>query len=404
MSQIPRRTAVAAAAAAIILAATPAFAQKKYDTGASDSTIRLGTSMPLSGPVSSFGVIGRGIEAYFKRLNEQGGVNGRKVEIFIYDDEYSPPKAVEVTRKLVEQDQVLATFGVLGTGVNSATQKYLNAKGVPQLFIGTGATKWNDPKHFPWTVPFVTSYGAESKFFAQHILQTRPAGKIAVLYQNDDMGKDMLRGLKAGLGDKASMIVAEQSYETSDPTVDSQVLALKASGADIFINFSTGRFAPQAVRKAFDIGWKPAQQYLPLIANYVAVTYAPAGFDKSIGVMSTATTKDPSQARWANDAGMQDYRALMKKYLPSEDAGNQLFAYAYMLSETMTHVLRSCGDDLTRANVLKHATNLKFRSEIMLPGIEFGSTSSDYEPYRAFQMVRFNGREIEPFGDAVRLK
>lgn len=214
----------------------------------------------------------------------------------------------------------------------------------------------------------------------------------------------MLRGLKAGLGAKASMIVSEQSYETSDPTVDSQVLALKASGADIFVNFSTGRFAPQAVRKAFDSGWKPAQQYLPLIANYVAATHAPAGFEKSVGVMSTATTKDPSQSRWANDPGMNDYRALMKKYLPNEDAGNQLYAYAYLLSDTMAHVLRRAGDDLTRANILKQATNLKYRSEIMLPGIEYGSSSDDYEPYRAFQMVRFNGKEIEQVGEPVRLK
>lgn len=289
MTPFPRRPLLALAMAAALAATTgPALAQaKKYDTGASDTEIKLGTSMPLSGPVSSFGVIARGIDAYFKRVNEAGGINGRKVTIFSYDDEYSPPKAVEVTRRLVEQDEVLAIFGVLGTGVNTAVQKYLNAKKVPQLFIGTGATKWNDPKANPWTVPFVTSYGAESRFFAQQILKTRPNARIAVLYQNDDMGKDMLRGLKAGLGDKAGMLVAEQSYETSDPTVDSQMLALKASGADVFVNFSTGRFAPQAVRKAFDSGWKPAQQYLPLIANYLTVTYQPAGFEKSVGVMST---------------------------------------------------------------------------------------------------------------------
>jgi len=395
--------AVAAATAVSMMLASPALAQKKYDTGASDTEIRLGTSMPLSGPVSSFGVIARGIDAYFKRVNESGGINGRKVTVFSYDDEYSPPKAVEVTRRLVEQDQVLAVFGVLGTGVNSAVQKYMNARKVPQLFIGTGATKWNDPKGNPWTVPFVTSYGAESRFFAQQILRTKPDAKIGVLYQNDDMGKDMLKGLKAGLGDKASMIVAQQSYETSDPTVDSQMLALMNSGADVFVNFSTGRFAPQAVRKAFDSGWKPAQQYLPLIANYAPVTYQPAGLDKSVGVMSTATIKDPSQSRWADDAGMQDYRALMKKYLPGEDAGNQLYAYAYMLSDTMAYVLRQCGDDLTRANVLKHATNLKFRSELMLPGIEFNSSAGNYEPYDAFQLVRFNGKESEPVGSPVKV-
>lgn len=406
MTPFPRRPLLALAMAAALAATTgPALAQaKKYDTGASDTEIKLGTSMPLSGPVSSFGVIARGIDAYFKRVNEAGGINGRKVTIFSYDDEYSPPKAVEVTRRLVEQDEVLAIFGVLGTGVNTAVQKYLNAKKVPQLFIGTGATKWNDPKANPWTVPFVTSYGAESRFFAQQILKTRPNARIAVLYQNDDMGKDMLRGLKAGLGDKAGMLVAEQSYETSDPTVDSQMLALKASGADVFVNFSTGRFAPQAVRKAFDSGWKPAQQYLPLIANYLTVTYQPAGFEKSVGVMSTATTKDPSQARWASDPGMQDYRALMKKYLPNEDAGNQLYAYAYMLSDTMAHVLKQAGNDLTRANILKHATNLKFRSEIMLPGIEFASSADNYEPYAAFQIVRFNGKEIEPVGEPVKVK
>ena len=307
---------VAATALALHLSA---LAQKKYDPGASDTEIKIGQSMPYSGPASAYGTLGRSEAAYFRKINDEGGINGRKIVFISLDDGYSPPKTVEATRRLVEQDEVLLMFGSLGTATNTAVHTYLNTRKVPQLFVATGAAKWNDPQNHPWTMGLQLNYQAEARIYAKHILQTRPNAKIAVLYQNDDSGKDYLKGLKDGLGEKAAtMIVAEASYEVADPTVDSQVVQLQGSGADVFVDFTTPKFAAQAIRKAYDTGWKPVH-YLSSVGNYVASVLVPAGLDKSIGVISTQTSKDPNDSTWINDAGMVEWRAFMKKYYPDGD-------------------------------------------------------------------------------------
>ena len=305
------RTA-AAAVFALALASAPALAQKKYDPGASDTEIKIGNTMPYSGPASAYGTIGKTEAAYFKKINEEGGINGRKINFITLDDGYSPPKAVEMARRLVEQDEVLFLFGTLGTPSNTAIHKYMNSKKVPQLFVATGAAKWNDPKNFPWTMGWQPNYHTEAEIYAKHILKTKPDAKIAVLYQNDDFGKDYLSGLKEGLGDKAKQIVATATYEVADPTVDSQIVQLQASGADVFLNIATPKFAAQAIRKAYDIGWK-ATQYLTNVSISVATVLTPAGLDKSIGIISSQYGKDPTDPQWANDAGMKEWRAFMAK-------------------------------------------------------------------------------------------
>jgi branched-chain amino acid transport system substrate-binding protein len=392
---------VAATALALHLSA---LAQKKYDPGASDTEIKIGQSMPYSGPASAYGTLGRSEAAYFRKINDEGGINGRKIVFISLDDGYSPPKTVEATRRLVEQDEVLLMFGSLGTATNTAVHTYLNTRKVPQLFVATGAAKWNDPQNHPWTMGLQLNYQAEARIYAKHILQTRPNAKIAVLYQNDDSGKDYLKGLKDGLGEKAAtMIVAEASYEVADPTVDSQVVQLQGSGADVFVDFTTPKFAAQAIRKAYDTGWKPVH-YLSSVGNYVASVLVPAGLDKSIGVISTQTSKDPNDSTWINDAGMVEWRAFMKKYYPDGDLANALNVAGYGSAFLMVHVLKQCGDNLTRENVMRQAANLKnFAMPTYPSGITLNTSPTDFAPTKSTQPVRFDGKTWVRFGDVLGL-
>jgi branched-chain amino acid transport system substrate-binding protein len=379
-----------------------AAAQKKYDPGASDTEIKIGQTMPYSGPASAYGTIGKSEAAYFRKINDEGGINGRKITFTSLDDGYSPPRTVEMTRRLVEQDQVLLMFNSLGTPQNTAIHAYMNAHKVPQLFVATGASKWNDPQNHPWTMGWQPNYQTEAQIYAKHILQTRPNAKIGVLYQNDDYGRDYLKGLKDGLGDKAAkMIVAEVTYEVTDPTIDSQILQLQSSGADVFINIATPKFAAQAIRKAYDSGWKPVQ-YMNNTTVSVAAVLAPAGLEKSVGVISSLYGKDPTDPAWDNDAGMIMWRTFMSKYYPEgnlADAGN---VFGYAVARTMVQVLKQCGDDLTRANVMKQAASLKdFDSGTGLPGILINTGPSDYAPIKAVQLARFDGKTWVRFGDVI---
>jgi ABC-type branched-subunit amino acid transport system substrate-binding protein len=386
----------------LAVAAPSAMAQKKYDPGASDTEIKIGNIMPYSGPASAYGTIGKAEAAYFKKINDEGGVNGRKINFISVDDGYSPPKAVEMARRLVEQDQVLLVFNSLGTPSNSAIHKYMNAKKVPQLFVATGATKWDDPKNFPWTMGWQPNYQTEAAIYAKHVLQTKPDAKIAVLYQNDDYGKDYLKGFEDGLGDKAkTMIVAKASYETSDPTVDSQIVQLQASGANVFFNITTPKFAAMAIRKAYDIGWKPVQ-YLNNVSASIGSVLVPAGLEKSVGVISTQYLKDPLDDHWKDDKGMKDWYAFMAKYYPDGNLKDGSNTFGYAVAQTLVQVLKQCGDNLTRENVMKQAANLKdWRSDLLLPGIKINTSATDFAPIQAERLVRFDGKEYVPFGDIV---
>jgi branched-chain amino acid transport system substrate-binding protein len=381
--------------------ATTAIAQKKYDPGASDTEIKIGQTMPYSGPASAYGAIGKTEAAYFKKINDEGGINGRKINLISLDDGYSPPKTVEMVRRLVEQDEVLLLFQTLGTAHNSAVQKYLNTKKVPQLFVATGATKWNDPQGNPWTMGWQPNYQTETTIYAKHILKEKPNAKIGVLYQNDDYGKDYLKGLKDGLGDKAKMIVAEVSYEVSDPTIDSQIVQLQGSGADVLVNITTPKFAAQAIRKAYDIGWKPLH-YLNNISIAVGSVLTPAGLDKSVGLISTAYYKDPTDTQWASDPSIVEWTAFMKKYYPDGsliDAGN---VYGYTVAQTMVQVLKQCGDNLTRENVMKQAASLKdFAPNTLLPGIKINTSAKDFAPIEGVQLMKFDGKSWVRFGDVI---
>jgi branched-chain amino acid transport system substrate-binding protein len=381
------------------LAASPASAQKKYDPGASDTEIKIGNINPYSGPASAYGTIGKTIDAYFKKVNAEGGVNGRKINFISYDDGYNPAKAVEQARKLVESDEVLLIFQSLGTPSNSAIQKYMNAKQVPQLFVATGATKWGDPKNFPWTMGWQPSYQSEGHIYAQYILKNHPNGKIGILFQNDDYGKDYVKGLKDGLGDKAkTMIISEQPYEVTDPTIASQMINLKSSGADIFFNVTTPKFAAQAIQKAAEIGWKPVH-----ILNQVSVSVGsvlkPAGLDNAKGILSTAYLKDATDPQWKGDAGLKNYFAFMDKYFPEGDRTNALVGYGYSVAQTMVQVLKQCGDNLTRENVMKQAASLKeLQQDLLLPGIKINTSATDFYPIDQNQMMKFNGERWEYFG------
>jgi ABC-type branched-subunit amino acid transport system substrate-binding protein len=381
--------------------ALPAAAQKKYDPGVSDKEIKIGNTNPYSGPASAYGTIGKSIAAYFKMLNDQGGINGRKVTFISYDDSYSPPKTVEMARKLVDQDEVLFVFQTLGTPSNTAIHQYMNMKKVPQMHVATGATKWNDPKGHPWTMGWQPSYQAEARIYAAHILKTKPNAKIAVLYQNDDYGKDYLKGFHDGLGSKRSMIVKEVSYEVSDPTVDSQIVQLQASGADVFFNITTPKFAAQAIRKAFDSGWKPVH-YLNGVSVSVGTVLTPAGLDKSVGLISTIYGKDPTDKQWDNDPAMKDWVAFMKKYYPEGSLVDSFNVYGYSVAQTVVQVLKQCGDNLTRENVMRQAANLKnFTTPMSLPGIVINTSPTDYAPIKAMQLVRFDGKTWVRFGDVM---
>jgi branched-chain amino acid transport system substrate-binding protein len=399
-SLVPVAALLAAALAAVLT--SPVLAQKKYDPGASDTEIKVGNTNPYSGPASAYGAIGKAIAAYFRMVNERGGINGRKVNFVSYDDGYSPPKTVEMARKLIEQDEVLLLFQSLGTPSNTAIQKYMNGKKVPQLFVATGATKWNDPQHFPWTMGWQPNYQTEARIYAKHILQTKPNAKIAVLYQNDDYGKDYLKGFEDGLGAQAQkMIVAKASYEVSEPTVDSQILQLKASGADTFFNITTPKFAAQAIRAAYDTGWKPTH-YLNNVSNSVGSVLRPAGLEKAVGIISSGYVKDPTDKRWANDAGMKTWREFMAKYNPDGDTSDPFNVYGYTVAATLEQVLKQCGDTLTRENVMKQAASLKrFRVETLLPGIAISTGPGDYAPIEAMQLERFNGQQFELFGEVI---
>jgi branched-chain amino acid transport system substrate-binding protein len=402
MKSITRRSILAAAPGVVALAAFPARAQKQYDPGVTDTAIKIGNTNPYSGPASSYGVVGKTEAAFFRMLNEGGGINGRRIDFISYDDAYSPPKTVEQVRKLVEQDEVLLLFNTLGTPTNSAIQKYLNQKKVPQLFVATGATKWGDPKNFPWTIGWQPNYQSEGRIYAAYILEHYPTGKIAVLYQNDDYGKDYVKGLKDGLGDKAKpMIVAEAPYETTDPTVDSQVVNLKASGADIFFNVSIPKFAAQAIRKAAEIGWKP-EHFLNSVSASLGGVLVPAGLDNAKGILSSAYVKDPTDPGWQQDSGYREWIAFMDKYYPDGDKTSPFPVIAYSVSQTLVRVLAECGDRLTRENVMKQAASLQdFTVPMLLPGIRINTSPTDFFPIKQMQMMRFDGTRWELFGPVL---
>ena len=394
-----RRTLLLATALAPA-AATPAWAQKKYDVGANDTEIKIGNIVPYSGPASAYGTIGKAQAAYFKMINERGGINGRRANFITYDDGYSPPKTFEQARKLVENDEVLLIFQPLGTASNSAIHRYMNQKKVPQLFVATGATKWGDPKNFPWTMGFQPNYQSEGRIYARYILDKHPTAKIAVLYQNDDYGQDLLQGLKDGLGARAkTMIVAEAPYEFTDPTVDSQIVTLKASGADVFVNVATPKFAAQAIRKMAEIGWTPAANIVNNVSNSVGGVLKVAGLENAKGALSTFYFKDSTDPTWKDDAAMKEWVEFMDRYYPEGDKSTSFNVYAYAVSQTLAQVLRQCGDDLTRENVMRQAASLKnFSVPILLPGIIVNTGPSDFFPIEQMQMARFSGERWELFG------
>jgi len=396
---------VTGTALALALSVSTASAQKKYDTGASDTEIKIGQTNPFSGPASAYATIGKTQAAYIKMINDQGGVNGRKINLIQYDDAYSPPKAVEQVRKLVESDEVLLTFQLLGTPSNAAVQKYLNGKKVPQLFAATGASKFTDPKNFPWTMGFNPNYFVEGRIYGQYILKEYPNAKIGILYQNDDLGKDYQNGIKAGLGDKAAkMIVAEASYEVSDPTIDSQILKIKDAGADLFFSATTPKQAAQAIKKIAELGWKPVH-ILDINATSVGAVMKPAGLEASKGVISVNYGKDPLDPSWKDDPGMKKYFEFMAKYYPDGDKDSSFNSYGYMTTELLIHVLKACGDNLTRENVLKQATSLKnVKLDLLLPGITVNTTPDDYRVNKQLQMMKFNGERWELFGPILEDK
>jgi branched-chain amino acid transport system substrate-binding protein len=407
MRKITRRSVLATVPTAIALAAPfvrigPALAQKKYDTGASDTEIKIGHTNPYSGPASSYAVIGKTEAAFFTMLNEQGGINGRKVNFISYDDGYSPPKTVEQVRKLVESDGVLLLFNTLGTPTNTAIHKYINQKKVPHLLIASGATKWGDPKDFPWSIGWQPNYQSESQIYTTYIKEKHPNAKIAVLYQNDDYGKDYLKGFKDGLGDKAkSMIVAETPYETTDPTVDSQVVSLKSSGADLFFNITIPKFAAQAIKKAAEIDWKPVH-ILNSVSNSIGGVLQQAGFDNSKGILSTFYLKDPTDPTWKDDAGFKQWVTFMDKYYPDGDKTSVFTVYGYTVAQGLVSVLKSCGDDLTRANIMKQVASIKdLELPMLLPGIKANTSPIDFFPLKQLQMGRFDGKGWELFGPVI---
>ena len=379
----------------------PASAQKYTGPGVTESEIKIGSLSPYSGPASAYGTIGKAYASYFHKVNDEGGINGRKINFISYDDAYSPPKSVEQTRKLVEGDEVLLVFGAVGTPTNAATQKYLNAKKVPQLFVASGASRWDDPSHFPWTMGWFPTYQSEGRIFGKYILSKYPNAKIAVIWQNDDAGKDIMKGFKDALGSKAGMIVAEKTYETSDPTVDSQVVALRDSGADIFASFTTPKPAAQAIRKTAELGWKPVFLLTNVSASIPSVLQ-PAGLENAKGIISTAFLKDPNDPSWKDDPAIAAWRAFMDKYYPQGDKGDINNVLAYVQAEALVHVLKQCGEDLSRANVMKQAASLKdYRSELLLPGIYANTSPTDFLPIDQLQMMTFDGHTWRRFGETI---
>ncbi|WP_407654512.1 ABC transporter substrate-binding protein [Bradyrhizobium prioriisuperbiae] len=381
-----------------VSAASVAMAQKRYDTGANDTEIKIGNIMPYSGPASSYATIGKTEAAYFRMINEQGGINGRKINFISYDDGYSPPKTVEQARKLVESDEVLFIMNPLGTPGNTAIQKYMNQKKVPQLFVSTGAAKWADPQNFPWTMGWQPSYQGEARVYAKYILKEFPGKKIGILFQNDDFGKDYLVGLKEGLGDKAgSLIISEVPYEVTSPTVDSQIVQIKSANPDVFINIATPKFAAQAIKKVGELGWKPVHLVTNVSAS-VASVMKPAGYENGQGVLSAAYMKDPKDPTWNNDAAMNTWRAFMDKYYPEGDKDDGATVFGYGVAQGIVQVLKQCGDNLTRENIMKQAANLDFEIGIYLPGTKIKTSPTDFSPLEQLQMMRFKGESWELFG------
>jgi branched-chain amino acid transport system substrate-binding protein len=393
---------IAAATALTVLTTQGALAQKKYDTGATDTEIKIGNVEAYSGPASAYGVIGKTEDAYFKMINDAGGINGRKINFISYDDGYSPPKTVEQTRKLVESDEVLLIFNALGTPTQTAVQKYLNNKKIPQLFLATGASKWNDPKDFPWTMGFQPSYRVEARIFAKYILKNKPGAKVAVFYQNDDFGKDYVAGLKDVFGDKASsLIVAEESYETTEPSIDSHIVKLKGTGADVLVNISTPKFAAQAIKKMAELQWKP-MHVMTDVSISIGAVMKPAGFEASEGILSAGYLKDASDPQWASDEGMKKFMAFIEKYMPGANIADANLVYGYAASQTMVQVLKQAGDDLTRANVMKQAASLKdFAPDTTLPGIKVNTSATDFAPIEQLKMMQFKNGKWELFGDII---
>ncbi len=396
----PHQVLIWLAAATLTLPGS-AVAQKKYDSGAGDSEIKIGQTMPYSGPGSAYGTIGRAELAYLQMINDQGGINGRKITLLSLDDGYSPPKTVEQVRRLVEDDGVLFIFQSLGTAANTAIQKYLNARKVPQLFVATGATKWGDPQNFPWTMGWQPNYQSEGRIYAKYVLQHKPTAKVGVLYQNDDYGKDYLKGLKEGLGSKASLIVKEVSYEASDPTVDSQIITLQASGADTFFIFAIPKFAAQAIRKSYDIGWRPLA-FVNNVSSSIASVLEPAGLDKSAGLITALYLKDPTDPQWQREKSFRDWVEWMKKYYPQGDLTDINNVYGYSVAQTLVQVLRQCGDELTREAVMREAANLKnLELPLLLPGIKVNTSATDFYPVEQMQLARFDGKRWGLFGEVI---
>jgi branched-chain amino acid transport system substrate-binding protein len=387
--------------AAVLSASGVAFAQKKYDDGATDKEIKIGHTNPYSGPASSYGVIGKGIEAYWKMVNDRGGINGRMVKFVTLDDGYSPPKTVEMVRQLVEQEKVLCMFNTLGTPTNTAIHRYMNQKKVPQLFVATGASKWGKPKEFPWTMGYQPDYHTEAVIYAKHILANVKDPKIAVLMQNDDYGKDYWEGFKEGLGKDVNKVVKHVTYEPTDPTVDSQVIQLKDSGANVFFNIAIPKFAAQAIRKAADLNWKPVH-YLNNVSSSVASTFKPAGYENGQGIITGLWLKDPTDKQWNDDAEMKTWREFMTKYMPGANQDDGNYVYAYSVSFLMEQTLKKCGDTLTRENVMRQAANhQKLRVPLLLPGITVSTSPTDFYPVQAVQLARFKGETWERFGDIM---
>jgi branched-chain amino acid transport system substrate-binding protein len=398
------RFQVAACFAALALCtaiSSPALAQKKYDSGASDTEIKIGNIMPYSGPASAYAAIGKAEEAYFNKVNAEGGINGRKIRFLSYDDGYSPPKTVEQARKLVESDGVLLIFGSLGTSTNGAIRKYMNEKKVPQLFVASGASKWNDPKQYPWTMGWQPSYASEARIYAKYIMKEKPDARIGVLYQNDDFGKDYLKGLKDGLGAKASMIVLEDGYDTSEPAIDEHVVKLKAAGADVFISITTPKFAAQAIKKAAEINWHP-MHIISNVSASVGGVLEPAGIEISQGVLSASYTKDGSDPQWNADDGMKKFYNFLAQYDPKANKLDAGVVFGYAAAQTMVKVLQMCGDELTHENVMKQAASLKnFEPDTLLPGIKINTAPDNFAPIEQLQMMRFKGKKWELFGDII---
>jgi branched-chain amino acid transport system substrate-binding protein len=402
MARITRR-AMVGSAAALAFAPTIVSAQKKYDPGVTDKEIKLGHTNPYSGPLSAYGIIGKGITAYWQMVNDNGGINGRKVDFITYDDGFLPPKTVEMVRKLVEEDQVFAIYQLLGTPTNTVVQKYLNQKKVPQLFVATGASKWGDPKHFPWTMGWQPDYATESTIYAKHIMSTLPNAKVAMLYQNDDSGKDYLNGFIAGFGTaKDKYLIKTASYEVSDPTVDSQIIQLKDSGANVLFTDAAPKAAAQSIRKVADLGWKLDAHYLANVAASVASTLKPAGLDNSKGIITAAYLKDPTDPQWANAPDYLEWKAFMAKYIPQGNLADASYTYGYAVSSTMRHVLTQCGDNLTRANLMKQAASMKkLAVPLLLPGITINTSATDFYPIQSVQLARFDGETWKLFGDVL---